>query len=113
MIKRLSDQQTEIRSNPKGGTGDVGFRHILTQEAVEKVNLFSVITLLPGQSIGLHQHTDDAEAMYVLSGHPSIIDGTETFDLAPGDATYCTGGAQHSLFNPSAEPAQILAVVIK
>ena len=53
MIKRLSDQQTEIRSNPKGGTGDVGFRHILTQEAAEKVNLFSVITLLPGQSIGL------------------------------------------------------------
>ena len=113
MIKRRSAQQTEIRSNPKGGTGDVGFRHILTQEAVEKVNLFSVITLLPGQSIGLHQHTDDAEAMYVLSGHPSIIDGTETFELAPGDATYCTGGAQHSLFNPSAEPAQILAVVIK
>lgn len=75
--------------------------------------MFSVITLLPGQSIGLHQHTDDAEAMYVLSGHPSIIDGTETFELAPGDATYCTGGAQHSLFNPSAEPAQILAVVIK
>ena len=113
MIKRQADYKTEFRTNPKGGVGDVAFTHVWTQEAAEKVNLFSIVTLQPGQSIGLHSHGQDAEAMYVLSGHPSILDEGQTYLLNPGDATYCTAGAQHSLFNDSSEPAQVLAVVMR
>jgi mannose-6-phosphate isomerase-like protein (cupin superfamily) len=113
MIKRKSDMTVEIRQNPKGGVGDIQFTHVLTQEAQNKANLFSLIHLEPGQSIGLHAHQEDAEAMYVLSGHPSIVDDGETYLLSPGDATYCTGGHTHSLQNLSSEPAQVLAIVFK
>lgn len=113
MIVKKNQREPEIRSNPKGGQGDVLFTHLLTRQASDKVNLFSLIRLEPGQSIGPHTHGPDAEAIYVLSGTPSILDDGQTVALEPGDAAYCSDGHRHSLFNPSSQPAEVLAIVMK
>ena len=60
----------------------------------------------------LHMHFGAEEMFFVLSGRPVFRnhDGEEA--LSPGDFVFCPDGraGRHAFSNPTAEPAQILAI---
>lgn len=77
-----------------------GEGHVYTKR-VEQDGMGGIIinTIPPGCSIGLHQHTDNFEVCYVISGRAYEISPEEKVLLEPGMVTYCPTMGSHSLVN--------------
>ena len=110
----LKDEMTvEIKSNLRGGVGDLAFRHLFTgAELGGRADLFAIVTLEPGQSVGEHPHTANGEAYVVLSGALTVTEDGESRILNPGDAEFCADGHTHSIRNHTDEPATFLALIM-
>ena len=75
--------------------------------------------LVPGASIGYHQHATSSEVFYIISGCGKVIcnptdSGIEngaTERLAAGDCHYCPKGGFHTLINDGDEDLVFFAVV--
>lgn len=64
-----------------------------------------------GSSIGYHQHEENAEIMYILSGCGVLTeDGVERM-VSAGQSTYCAKGHFHGLLNNGTEDLHFFAVV--
>ena len=48
--------------------------------------------------------------MLMLSGTLDFIHGDKTYRLKKGDSTYSNGNVEHTLINPTQQPARILVV---
>lgn len=74
----------------------------------------SKLVLIPGASIGYHEHVGNEEVMMVLSGHGTLVDDGEEFELNEGDVTICREHHFHSVENTSEDGELVLmAVVVK
>lgn len=113
MIKKQSSMQREVRSEMRGGRGEVTIEHLFHQNELSgHSRLVGRITLNPGCSIGLHDHTDEEEIYYLLKGQARVVDSGVTEMLEPGDAVLTGGGASHSIENVGDEPLEMLAVIL-
>lgn len=71
-------------------------------------------TLIPGASIGLHQHEGSCEMIIILQGHGSVIDcNGQRVPIHEGQCQYCPEGQTHSLINDSAENLVFYGIVPK
>ncbi len=62
MIKRSQDMIKEIKSQMRGGKGDVELCHILEQKDLKgRCRLVARLTPNEGCSIGVHQHDNEEE----------------------------------------------------
>ena len=69
--------------------------------------------LVPGASIGLHQHEPTSETIFVVAGSGKMIcDGVEE-RLFAGDCHYCPRGSKHTFVNDGDEDLCFFAVVPK
>ena len=113
MIHRKQDQTVEKRYNVRGGAGSPEFRELFSKaEAGGRADLLAVITLQPGESIGLHSHDTNAELYYILSGEVTVTEEDKIYKLLPGDAAFCGDGHIHGMANDTQEPVSVLAVII-
>lgn len=112
MIKRSIEMKTQVRSNLRGGNGDIVSRNIFEPEELPKTRLFSTMTLKPGDSIGVHPHEGEGEAYVILEGQVTVSEDGVDYILNAGDAEYCTDGHTHSIANHSDQTAIFLAIVI-
>jgi len=107
------EQRHEIKSNLKGGAGDLDFRHIVPQEMLYGAGTqICVVTFEPGQSIGVHGHTENYEIYYILEGEVTVTDDDEERVLKPGDSEICANGHIHSVCNKTDKPVKILAIIM-
>ena len=114
MFHLKHEMPVEIKSNLRGGVGDLQFRHLFSgQELGGRADMFAVVTLQPGQSIGEHDHSANGEAYLVLSGCVTVTEDGESRVLNPGDAEFCADGHSHSIFNHTDEDATFLALIMK
>ena len=114
MFRLKNEMTNEIKSNVRGGTGDVNFCHLFSGEELGgRADLFAVLTLQPGQSVGEHDHSTNGEAYLVLSGAVTVTEDGESRILNPGDAEFCADGHCHSIFNHTEAPATFLALIMK
>ncbi len=67
--------------------------------------------LPPGASIGYHQHVDNCEIIFILSGEGTAREDDAEVKVVAGQATYCEKGHFHSLANTGTEPLEIFCVV--
>ena len=68
MLKRKAEMTHESKK-VWGGKGELDLCKILTPEELGgRAKLFNIVTVAPGQSIGLHSHTDDSEVYFLLEG---------------------------------------------
>ena len=67
--------------------------------------------LKKGCSIGLHQHNNTSETIYVISGSGVVHCDGDTRVLTSGDCHYCKDGSSHSLANPFDEDLVFFAVI--
>ena len=113
MFHLKNDMNHEIKSNLRGGVGDLDFCHLFSgAELGGRADLFAVVTLQPGQSIGTHPHTTNGEAYVVLTGSLTVIEDGVSRVLNPGDAEFCADGHTHSIENHTDEPATFLALIM-
>lgn len=113
MIKRNSDMKKEIKSQMRGGSGDVELCHILEQKDLKgRCRLVAKITLNEGCSIGVHRHDNEEEIYYIIEGTASITDNDTVGKLYVGDALLTGDGSSHSIANNEKDPLVLLAVIL-
>ena len=112
MFKSYEMMQTDIKHNVQGGEGSPKFRHLFTPEELgNRGELLAVITLEPGESVGVHPHTSNGEAYFILEGGATMTEDDESRILGVGDAEFCADGHTHSIKNHTDKPMRFLAVI--
>ena len=113
MIKRKNDRVNEIKSNLRGGVGDLSFSYLFSsEELLGKARMFAEVTLKKGESIGVHEHNEEGEIYIISKGTATVTDNGEEQTLLPGDAMWTTGGDAHSIENRGDEPLVIFAIIL-
>ncbi len=113
LIKVGVQMQSEIRSQMRGGVGNVEIMEIFTpQELKGKCRLLAKITIPVGGSIGLHEHGEEEEIYYIIQGKAKVTDAGVVRELGVGDAVLTGGGASHAIENIGAEPLVFMATIL-
>ena len=74
--------------------------------------LFSLFTLKTGCSIGEHEHINETEYYYILSGKGMVKEKDGVKEVTPGDVVITGNGESHSIANESPEDLVFVAVII-
>lgn len=106
MIIDFSDIQETVMQNFNGGEKE--FR---ANMMVDELNKIMRGKLIPGASIGLHEHTAGSEILYVLKGNGKVIYDGEIEKIKEGQCHYCKKGHSHSLINDGDSDLVFFAVV--
>ena len=113
MIRRAGDMIKEIKELMRGGKGSVEIMHIFKQDELKgKARLCAKITIEPGSSIGLHQHSDEEEIFYIINGKGIVNDNGNISEFRKGDSILTGNGASHSIESIGDEPLEMLAVIL-
>lgn len=97
------------KSMPNFKGGDLSYEAAIADDGQCKIMRGC---LLPGASIGMHQHADSCEAIFVISGVGTVYaPDAEPETVRPGQCTYCPKGQSHSLRNEGTAPLVFFAVV--
>ena len=113
MIKRKPEIQGKVLANFKDGIGEITMYHFLTeQEARGAGRLFVKTVIKPGNSIGVHQHSGDMEAYYILKGKALVSDNGTDVVLEAGDCNVCPDGQSHSIQNVGEDDLEYIAVIL-
>ena len=112
MITRREQQIHGVREFMRGGK-----KHVHTTELSarlpEKMRLFSVLTLVPGASIGYHVHEGETEMFYFLDGCGRVRDDDRTYDVSAGDSMATFSGHGHGVENTGDTDLVILAAIVR
>lgn len=68
------------------------------------------LTMQPGAGPPVHVHAEGEELFVVLDGSVSIRLGTDTVELAAGDACLIPRGTAHAPFNPNDTAARAMVI---
>lgn len=69
MFQMKDEMQTAVKHNIRGGDGSPSFRYLFSAEQLgNRAEMMAVITLRPGESVGVHPHETNGEAYYILEG---------------------------------------------
>ena len=113
MIRHKAHISPLIRENLFGGQGSMQSVPLLTGDEFHgKGRVFSVNTLKPGNSIGVHTHKGDFEVYYILQGEGLYHDNGTDVRVKAGDAAYAWDGQSHGLINDGAEDLEMIALVL-
>ena len=114
MIRRLSEQSTQIIPNSHGGEGSITLRRLLTgeEEMNKKGWLFAVITLGADDTVGYHVHENDNETIYVISGTGEVNDNGTVSSFGVGDVLCTAAGEGHQLKNTGNEPLELVSMIL-
>lgn len=113
MIHASNEMAVELRENMRGGKGTITIKHLFIQdELTGKARLAAEITIPAGGSIGFHQHDQEEEIYYIISGKGRVLDQDITKEVGPGDAILTGGGKGHAVENAGTEPLVMMAVIL-
>ena len=113
MIKRNGSLPVDVVTNRFGGNGEVKFTKIIEKDDFQgKGRLFAITTIEPGCSLGLHTHTGEMEAYYILRGQGTVNDnGAETL-VGPGDVVLTKDGESHAIANTGDTTLELVALIL-
>ena len=113
MFKAYEMMETAVKHNAQGGEGSPKFRYLFSAGGAGQpcASCIAVITLEPGESVGVHPHTSNGEAYFILEGGATMTEDDETRILGVGDAEFCADGHTHSIKNHTDKPMRFLAVI--
>ena len=91
---------TEVVKNMAGGDGEVTIKRILGEKELNgKCGLYAQVTIQPGSSLGYHEHKNESETYYILSGTAEYNDNGTTRTVKAGDVTYTPDGCGHAVYD--------------
>lgn len=86
---------TEVVKNMAGGDGEVTIKRILGEKELNgKCGLYAQVTIQPGSSLGYHEHKNESETYYILSGTAEYNDNGTT--RTPENRKHCIKQQFHS-----------------
>lgn len=113
MIRKASEMKTEARAAMRGGTGTVTIQHFFEKEEITaKSRLCARLTLPPGASIGVHEHSGEDEVYIITRGTGTLCDGKTTATVTTGDAVLTGKGESHAISNTGHTDLEIIAVIM-
>lgn len=113
MIRRAEEMEKEVKTNMRGGKGNINFTHILgSDELAGKGRLFSKLTIKPGMSIGQHKHEGEFEAFYVIKGEGTFDDNGKITKLNTGDLAVTGEGKSHAIENTGDADLELIALIL-
>lgn len=105
--------KTERVENMCGGKGHVIIRHILGEKELNgKCGLYAQVTIEPGCSLGYHEHHNESETYYILSGNGMYNDNGTQRPVTVGDVTYTPNGCGHAMEPVGDQPLVFMALII-
>lgn len=113
MLKHADSLKKDTVFERFGGKGELQITHFLEGDEFQaKGRLFAKNVLLPGASLGLHEHVGDFETYVILSGEGLINDNGEQKTVKPGDVIITKNGEKHSLENTGTVNLEFLALIL-
>lgn len=103
----------KITENMRGGKGSVKAENLLNEEQFNgKARLFAKMTLEPGTSIGYHEHHNESETYYILSGEADYNNNGKIEKVKAGDVTFTPSGEGHGIENTGKEKLVFMALIL-
>jgi mannose-6-phosphate isomerase-like protein (cupin superfamily) len=116
-VFKKADLETWNRENVAGGKGTLAGKFAFTRNDADPAWVLREIgwmTLKPGDSIGLHGHTDNDDTYIIISGTGEFTDTAgKTVQVAAKDITIAHPGQKHGLKNTGSTDLVFLDVVSK
>ncbi|GFI29234.1 oxalate-binding protein [Lachnospiraceae bacterium] len=112
MVIKASNMERQIRSELKGGKGNIHFLNCVNKDAIPNCRLLAFMTIPPNCSIGEHEHIKETECYIIQSGEGVIIDNGKEYRIASGDVVLTGNGDIHSVLNNGSEPLEIIAFIV-
>ena len=112
MIRNKKEMKKDVREKMRGGNGVVTITHLFTKDELKSnTRLCAKLTVPPGANIGFHEHIDEEEVFYIISGRGKVDDNGQIREVGAGDAILTGNGAGHSIECISEEPLEIMAMI--
>ncbi|MCI5727785.1 MAG: cupin domain-containing protein [Clostridium sp.] len=96
-----------------GGKGKAIVKHLLNKEQFNgKARLYAKITLKTGCSVGYHEHHNESETYFILSGKGQYNDNGKIRTVLPGDVTFTGDGMGHGIENVDTEDLVFIGLIL-
>ena len=104
----------EERENMRGGKGPIEFNHLFEDGAKlpSKCRVYAKITVPPGSTIGDHDHVDETEFYYILSGEGIVSDSGQRIRVSAGDVIMTGDVHSHGVENHAVVDLVMLATIV-
>lgn len=113
MIKRIDEIKVGTEENREGNV-KMFLSDLKDFDGLsDKVGLYAMVRLLPGEEVEFHVHTGETEIYYILSGKALYDDNGEKTELDAGDVTFTPDGSGHGIKNIGQETLRFMALVVK
>ena len=112
MNKMLNQLKTETKLNSAGKENMLLTNLADFDVSNEKVKLFSLVQLQPGEEVGYHMHVGESETYFILSGRGIYNDNGSKVEAVPGMVTLTPSGEGHGLKNTCDEPLVFIALIL-
>lgn len=111
LLRQSEHQHRELTSQK---TGEAFSHSQVLTEGLQSKDFFITHEIIPAgrRSSGAHAHTETDEVIFVLSGHPTAVEGVEKIALSPGDSICFQAGAvdYHFIQNETNVDAHVLVI---
>ncbi len=86
---------------------------LLTEEQMNnKIRFYAKVTMKKGAEVEVHQHINEMESYYILSGEGIYEEDGKKYPAKAGDHFYCNDGSSHGIVATSEEPLVFMALII-
>ena len=101
------------KEHASGGKGYITVKHILDKKQLNgKCGMYSQVTIKPGSSLGYHEHLNESETYYILSGQGSYNDNGTVRTVGKGDVTFTPHGFSNGIETIGDEDLVFMALII-
>jgi len=112
-MTKAGDRPIKHVERAHGGAGFVSIEGLLDNEQLgEHCKLFARVTLKPSCELGHHEHHDEVEAYYILSGNGMYDDNGKAVAVEPGDVVFCKDGDGHGIKNTGTCELVFIALIL-
>lgn len=113
MLRTKEEMIVELRERMRGGEGTIRIKNLFQPGDLKgKARLVAELTIPVAGSIGFHQHDQEEEIFYFLSGQGRVLDQDQWKEVNPGDALVTGGGKGHAIENIGSDPMVLMAVIL-
>jgi mannose-6-phosphate isomerase-like protein (cupin superfamily) len=111
---RHGDRPPIRRQAEHGGLGEIAFRRLLAAGAFSSaIDFVDASVIMPGSTIGRHQHVQTEELYYIVDGTPIVTVDGDSRRLSRGDVSVVRSGQWHELVNDTAQAVEIFVVQVR
>jgi len=112
MVVKKSEWKIETKEKMRDGEGTVQIAQMVNTENEKHTRMLAEITINSGCSIGYHQHVNETEYFFIISGTGTVNDNGREVTVKAGDSVITGNSAFHSIKNSGTEPLILHAVII-